>query len=54
LSAVLIEREAQYQEDIRRRMALCLSGPAERKREAAKARHGQVSAGPLFADWGET
>lgn len=40
-SAVLMEREADYQEDIRRRMALALAGPQERKRESLKAR-GQV------------
>lgn len=49
-SAVLIERETEYQADIRRRMSLCLSGPEERKREAIKARHGDLPAGPLFAD----
>lgn len=49
-SAVLIEREAAYQADIRRRMALCLAGPAERKREAAKARASAANdAGPLFS-----
>lgn len=36
-SAVLIEREAAYCGDIRRRMALCLAGPDQRKREALKA-----------------
>lgn len=52
-SAVLIEREAAYQADIRRRMALCLAGPAERKREAAKARARQGAALPLFSAGGE-
>ncbi|MFG1226050.1 DNA methyltransferase [Xanthobacter wiegelii] len=47
-SAVLVEREAEYQADIRRRMALCLAGPAERKREAAKARGYVEAALPLF------
>ena len=47
-SAILIEREPQYQADIRRRMKLALGGPDERKREAIKARHGDVDAGPLF------
>ncbi|MFG1376144.1 DNA-methyltransferase [Xanthobacter autotrophicus] len=50
-SAVLIEREVAYQADIRRRMALCLAGPAERKRESVKAR-GLTPAndiGPLFS-----
>jgi DNA modification methylase len=35
--ALLIEREAEYQEDIRRRMSLVLGGPDERKRESLKA-----------------
>ncbi|MFG1413447.1 DNA methyltransferase [Xanthobacter sp. VTT E-85241] len=47
-SAVLIEREPAYQADVRRRMALCLAGPEEKKRESIKARHGDVPAGPLF------
>lgn len=48
--AVLIEREAEYQADIRRRMALCLAGPDERKREAAKAKNAAKAGdlGPLF------
>jgi site-specific DNA-methyltransferase (adenine-specific) len=37
-NAILIEREAEYQNDIRRRMALCLAGPDERVRESIKAR----------------
>lgn len=51
-NAVLIEREPEYQTDIRRRMALCLAGPDERKREIAKARNEAEDHGPLFA--GET
>jgi len=49
-NAVLIEREPEYQADIRRRMALCMSGPEERARESIKARNaGQpIDAGPLF------
>lgn len=49
-NAVLIEREAEYQADIRRRMALVLAGPDERAREIIKARTGgkQADAGPLF------
>lgn len=49
-NAVLIEREEEYQADIRRRMALVLSGPDERSRESIKARTaGQpIDAGPLF------
>jgi DNA modification methylase len=38
--AILIEREAEYQADIRRRMAHALAGPDERKRAIAKAKHG--------------
>jgi hypothetical protein len=37
-NAVLIERETEYQADIRRRMGLVLSGPDERSRESIKAR----------------
>lgn len=51
-SAVLVEREAEYQADIRRRMKLALGGPDERKRESIKARHGDVEAGPLFSNMG--
>jgi len=48
--AILIEREAEYQADIARRMALCLAGPDERARESIKAKtKGQpVDHGPLF------
>lgn len=38
MSAVLIEREPEYQTDIRRRMALCLAGPDERRRAIVKAK----------------
>lgn len=48
-NAVLIEREAKYQEDIRRRMALVLSGPSTRSSESIKARGLVEDAGPLFA-----
>lgn len=49
--AVLIEREPEYQADIRRRMALCMSGPDERKRESIKAKIGELpfEPGSLFA-----
>lgn len=49
--AVLIEREPEYQADIRRRMALCMAGPEERKRESIKAKLGEVpfEPGSLFA-----
>ncbi len=48
--AVLIERETEYQDDIRRRMGLCLAGPDERAREAIKAKlKGKpLDHGPLF------
>lgn len=50
-NAVLIEREPEYQADIRRRMALCMSGPDERKRVSIKAKVGDVpfEPGSLFA-----
>jgi site-specific DNA-methyltransferase (adenine-specific) len=49
-NAVLIEREPEYQEDIRRRMRLCLAGPDERKRESIKAatKDEPDEYGPLF------
>jgi site-specific DNA-methyltransferase (adenine-specific) len=51
MRAVLIEREAEYQQDIRRRMALVLAGPDERSRESVKARGRKqdLSDLPLFA-----
>ncbi|WP_022722970.1 DNA methyltransferase [Rhodopseudomonas sp. B29] len=51
-NAVLIEREAEYRDDIRRRMRLALAGPDERKRESIKAKSGgdqPFEAGSLFA-----
>jgi DNA modification methylase len=48
-SAILIEREPDYQADIARRMALAVAGPSERKGESIKARGRlEVDAGPLF------
>ena len=49
--SVLIERETEYQDDIRRRMKLAMAGPDERARESIKARlkDRPVDAGPLFA-----
>jgi DNA modification methylase len=49
-NAVLIEREEEYQADIRRRMALCMAGPDERARESikAKTKDQPVDHGPLF------
>jgi DNA modification methylase len=52
--AVLIEREEEYQADIRRRMALVMAGPDERIRESIKARNLPRDDGPLFAlEYGE-
>ncbi len=45
---VLIEREPEYQADIRRRCRLILAGPDERSRESIKARGLTADAGPLF------
>lgn len=49
--ADLIEREPEYQNDIRRRMALCIAGPDERSRESikAKTKDQPLDHGPLFA-----
>ncbi len=46
--AVLVEREPEYQADIRRRMALCTAGAITRKHESLKARGKVADAGPLF------
>ncbi len=50
-NCVLIERETEYQADIRRRMSLILSGPDERARESIKAKVGEIpfEEGSLFA-----
>jgi DNA modification methylase len=50
MRCVLVERETEYQSDIRRRMALVLAGPDERLRESikAKTKDRPVDAGPLF------
>jgi site-specific DNA-methyltransferase (adenine-specific) len=48
MAAVLIEAEAEYQADIRRRMALALAGPDERQRESIKAKNLPYDPGPLF------
>lgn len=47
-SAILIEREAEYQADIAERMRLCLSGQGERSREIAKRKGASNDLGPLF------
>jgi hypothetical protein len=50
MSAVLIEREAEYQADIARRMELVLAGPDERSRaiHKQKQRGKPQDFGPLF------
>jgi site-specific DNA-methyltransferase (adenine-specific) len=48
MRAILIEREPEYQDDIRRRMGLVLGGPEERQRASIKARGLTADAGPLF------
>ena len=51
MKAILIERETEYQVDIRRRMALALAGPDERARKSVKAKlkDKPLDAGPLFS-----
>lgn len=51
-SAVLIEREATYREDIARRLTLALAGPATRKAEIAASKK-QAPIGGLFAEAAE-
>jgi DNA modification methylase len=48
MRAVLIEAEPEYQEDIRRRMALALAGPDEKLHAIVKAKGLTASPGPLF------
>lgn len=52
MRCVMVERESEYQDDIRRRMALVLAGPEERSRESIKAKTKDRPAdhGPLFAE----
>ena len=50
---MLVERETEYQADIRRRMSLVLGGPEERRRESIKAKNYPVDHGPLFAEAAE-
>jgi site-specific DNA-methyltransferase (adenine-specific) len=47
-NAVLIERETEYQADIRRRMSLVLGGQEERRYASIKAKGLVEDAGPLF------
>jgi site-specific DNA-methyltransferase (adenine-specific) len=51
MRCMLVERETEYHDDIRRRMALVMAGPDERARESikAKAKNQPIDAGPLFA-----
>lgn len=48
MRCMLVEREAEYQADIRRRMALVMAGPDERVRESIKAKKLPEDHGPLF------
>lgn len=48
MSVILIEREPEYQADIRRRMALVWAGPNERIYESVKAKNLPRDDGPLF------
>lgn len=50
MQCILIEREAAYIADIKRRMELMTCGPAERSRESIKARGLTADAGPLFGE----
>lgn len=47
-SAILVEREAEYQADIARRMEYALAGPDARKHAIMKAKGKVEQAGPLF------
>lgn len=51
--AILIEREAEYQADIARRMDLMLAGPDEKRHATLRARGRVEAAGPLFAEAAE-
>jgi DNA modification methylase len=53
MHALLIEREAEYLADIKRRIDLCNSGPDERAREAMKEKlkDKPLDSGPLFSEW---
>ena len=55
MRCMLVEREPEYQADIRRRLALLLSGQGERARESIKARTRDKPAdhGPLFRGMAE-
>ncbi len=47
-SAILVERETEYQADIARRMEYALAGPDARKHAIVKAKGKVEQAGPLF------
>lgn len=51
MRCMLIERETEYQADIRRRMGLVMGGPEERRRESikAKTKDQPLDHGPLFS-----
>jgi site-specific DNA-methyltransferase (adenine-specific) len=49
MKALLIEREEEYQADIRRRMQYALAGPEERQRVITKTKGKTADPGPLFA-----
>lgn len=51
MRCMLIERETDYQADIRRRMTLCMAGPDERRRESIKEKIKGLPQdhGPLFS-----
>lgn len=49
-SAILFEREAEFQADIARRMELVLAGPMTRKTQSVKARGSALPAGGLFTE----
>lgn len=55
MRCMLVEREVEYQADIRRRMALVMAGPDERARESIKAKLAgkPINHGPLFAEAAE-
>jgi site-specific DNA-methyltransferase (adenine-specific) len=49
MTCAMVEREPEYQADIRRRMALVMAGPQERSHESIKAKQLPVDYGPLFS-----
>jgi site-specific DNA-methyltransferase (adenine-specific) len=55
MRCMLVERETEYQGDIRRRMALVMAGPDERARESIKEKlkNQPIDHGPLFRGKGD-